>query len=225
MKYLTQNFLFRFYYRQNELERVMALSCLFSFAMVISRVVYTDQTLFVFLPWNLFLAIIPYVFSKLLVRQKLGKQSLILASLAWVLFVPNAFYIITDLFHLGKNDGSIPLWFDLALLLSFAWNGLLFGILSVRHMEKMFEKVFNRELGLLFLLPVMFLNGLGVYIGRYLRFNSWDVITNPLQLAADMLYLFLHPVQNRFDWSMIVCYCLLMTLIYLAFKKLAHVLK
>jgi uncharacterized membrane protein len=92
-------------------------------------------------------------------------------------------------------------------------------------MEKMFESYFDKELGFLFLLPVMFLNGLGVYIGRYLRFNSWDVLTNPFQLAGDIIYLFAHPIRHRFDWSMIVCYCMLMTLIYLAFKKLGKVLQ
>ena len=67
----------------------------------------------------------------------------------------------------------------------------------------------------------MFLNALGIYVGRYLRFNSWDVIANPLQLASDIVHLFLHPIHNRFDWSMIICYTMLMTVIYLTIKKLA----
>jgi uncharacterized membrane protein len=70
----------------------------------------------------------------------------------------------------------------------------------------------------------MALNGLGVYIGRYLRFNSWDIITNPLQLAGDIVYLFIHPIRNRFDWSMIVCYTVLMTVIYFTVKKLGKVM-
>jgi uncharacterized membrane protein len=57
-----------------------------------------------------------------------------------------------------------------------------------------------------------------------LRFNSWDVITNPLQLIQDIIYLFIHPLRNRFDWSMIVCYTLLLTLIYYTMKKLSKAL-
>jgi uncharacterized membrane protein len=119
---------------------------------------------------------------------------------------------------------DVPLWYDLALLLSFAWNGLLFGILSVRQMEKLFEKNFNKKFGALFIVPVMALNGFGVYIGRYLRFNSWDVLANPFQLTNDIIYMFIHPIRNRFDWSMIVCYTLLLTLMYYTMKKLSKVL-
>jgi uncharacterized membrane protein len=89
------------------------------------------------------------------------------------------------------------------------------------QMENAIDQYFNRKFNMLFILPVMFLNALGIYVGRFLRFNSWDVIANPLQLAGDIMYLFLHPLRNRFDWSMIICYSMLMTVIYLTIKKLA----
>jgi uncharacterized membrane protein len=60
-----------------------------------------------------------------------------------------------------------------------------------------------------------------VYVGRYLRFNSWDVVTNPFGLAEDVLYLLMHPVLYRFDWSMIFCYAVLMALIYSALKSIS----
>jgi uncharacterized membrane protein len=223
MKYLVQNPLYRIYSSRNEREQILILSTLFSLGLQAFRVLYTGQLLFSFLVWNLFLAFIPYVISSKMATwtQQLNKWKVLLLAFAWLLFVPNSFYIITDLFHLDMNSG-VPLWYDLALLLAFAWNGLLFGIVSVRQMEKAFEAWFNKKFDLLFILPVMFLNGLGVYVGRYLRFNSWDVITNPLQLTSDIIYLFIHPIRNRFDWSMIVCYSLLMTIIYITVKKLAR---
>jgi uncharacterized membrane protein len=188
---------------------------------MVFRMLYTGHLLFAFLVWNLFLAYLPFVISKRMTLQSPKTTgTFLLAALAWLLFIPNSFYILTDLFHLDMNEG-VPLWYDLALLLSFAWTGLLFGILSVRQMEKLFEKVFRRKLDLLFILPVMALNGFGVFVGRYLRFNSWDVITSPLQLIKDIVYLFIHPVRNRFDWSMIVCYTMLLTLIYYTIKKLS----
>jgi uncharacterized membrane protein len=64
----------------------------------------------------------------------------------------------------------------------------------------------------------------GIYIGRYLRYNSWDVIANPFQLTEDIWYLLLHPVRNRFDWSMILCYAVFMTLIYTAIKRMSRAL-
>jgi uncharacterized membrane protein len=187
------------------------------------RIVYTGSFLFTFLVWNLFLAFVPYFLARQIGRLRKNKWTFFGGVFVWLLFVPNAFYILTDLFHLDMNE-AVPLWYDLALLLSFAWNGLLFGILSIRLMEKQFEQYFSRKFDLVFIVPVMALNGLGVYIGRYLRFNSWDIVIKPLQLTQDMAYLFVHPLRNRFDWSMIVCYTVLMTLIYLTIKKLSKVL-
>jgi uncharacterized membrane protein len=220
MKHLQRNFLFRFYLNRSDTEQVLILSCLFSIGLIVFRIIYTGQFLFVFLIWNLFLAFVPYIISKRIDEfQEMRRWKFILYSLVWLLFIPNAFYIITDLFHLDMNE-NVPLWYDLALLLSCAWSGLLFGILSVRQMERLFEKNFNRRLDLFFSIPVMTLNGLGVYVGRYLRFNSWDILVNPFQLAGDIVYLFIHPIRNRFDWSMIICYSVLLTLMYYTIKKL-----
>jgi uncharacterized membrane protein len=225
MKYLEKTFLFRYYARRTDAGQVLILFSLFSLSLILFRVIYTGSPLFLFLVWNLFLALIPFLLSGWGEKNIAGKRGWKFGALliVWLLFLPNAFYIITDLFHLDMNE-TVPLWYDLVLLLSFAWNGLLFGVVSVRQMEKLLEQQFNKRFGLLFLLPIMFLNGLGVYIGRYLRFNSWEILTNPFRLAADMVYLFIHPLRNRFDWSMIICYTVLLTLIYLTFKKLSKVL-
>jgi uncharacterized membrane protein len=138
----------------------------------------------------------------------------------WLAFIPNSFYILTDLFHLEARH-PLPLWYDLALLLSFAWNGLLLGVLSVRQVEKILQVRMQRHPEWLFVLPVMFLNAMGVYIGRYMRYNTWDILTNPFQLAGDMLYMALHPVYHRFEWSMIICYTLLLALIYSTLKRIS----
>jgi uncharacterized membrane protein len=224
MKYLQRSFLFRFYFSRTDTEQILILCSLFSVGLVLFRMFYTGHVLFAFLVWNLFLAFVPYVISRQMSKVLLkSKWKFLLSAFVWLLFIPNAFYIITDLFHLDMNE-TVPLWYDLALLLTFAWTGILFGILSVRQMEKLFEIHFSKNFDLLFILPVMALNGFGIYIGRYLRFNSWDVLTNPLQLIQDIIYLFIHPLRNRFDWSMIICYTILLTLIYYTMKKLSKAL-
>src|SRR5687768_15684815 len=125
------------YFNKSDVEKTLIISCLFSCILSFARIVYTGQLLFIFLIWNLFLAYIPYVITSGLEKNNkwINNRIFYLIFIAWLLFIPNSFYIITDLFHLGVAD-SMPLWFDLALLLSFAWNGLLLGILSVRAMEK-----------------------------------------------------------------------------------------
>jgi uncharacterized membrane protein len=159
-------------------------------------------------------------------RGSYRKPLFIAASLAWLLFIPNSFYILTDLFHLRDwyNDGLMPNWYDLVMILSFAWNGLLLGVLSLRQMEKVFLPLLPAHNELFFLYPVMWLNALGVYIGRYLRFNTWDVITNPFELFGDIAVLVMHPLRNQYAWNMIFCFSVLMTLIYLMLKKIGKAL-
>ena len=113
----------------------------------------------------------------------------------------------------------MPLWFDLALIFSFAWNGIQLGILSVRKMERIIQLVFHQIKGMLFIFPVMALNAFGIYIGRYLRFNSWDILVNPFGLSGEILYLFIQPLRNLKDWAMIFCFTLLLMLIYESLKK------
>ena len=205
---------------RNEVDRWLVASMFFSVLLIMARILYTRHFTFIFLAWNLFLAFVPYFISSLIQYNPSmikNKIKFIPLSIAWLLFIPNSFYIITDLFHLGISN--VPIWFDLALLLSFAWNGLLLGIFSVRQMEKIMQVFLRGKHELIFLYPVMCLNAFGIYIGRYLRFNSWDVISNPFQLASDILDFVLHPIAYKFAWSMIVCYSVLMTLIYVTIKK------
>jgi uncharacterized membrane protein len=207
---------------RSETNRWLASSMMFSLLLVMTRIVYTGSLTFIFLTWNLFLAFIPYAISSFLQANHgwvKSKWKFIPAFAAWLLFIPNSFYIITDLFHLGISQ--VPIWFELALLLSFAWNGLLLGILSVRQIEKIMQSIWPNMSEFFFLFPIMFLNSLGIYIGRFLRFNSWDVISNPFDLAGHISYLVLHPLAAKPAWAMICCYSVLMTFIYITIKKIS----
>lgn len=209
--------------RFNEADIFIALWMFFSMALQTFRVIYTGQLLFSFLVWNLFLAFMPYAISTWLVKNprqqtKIGRW---LMYLAWLLFIPNSFYILTDLFHLDMNS-KLPLWFDLALLLSFAWSGLSLGIQSIRQMELLFTRTTGNTSGIYFTLPVVLLNALGIYVGRYLRYNSWDVISDPFSLTREIVLLFVHPLRYRVDWGMIVCYGILLSLIYGGIRSLGR---
>ncbi len=224
LKQLEKNFLLRtLYFNKTEIEKLLLLTCLFSIALCAIRIVYTGELLFLSLYWNLFLAFVPYAITKWLMLNIGWIQNTIkfvAVFILWLLFIPNSFYIITDLFHLQQNVG-VPLWFDLALILSFAWNGLLLGILSTRQMEKMVTVKFSWMKEWFFIYPIMLLNAFGIYLGRYLRYNSWDVVSNPFQLLGDIFQLLIHPLRNTTEWSMIVCYAALLTLMYLMLKKIS----
>jgi uncharacterized membrane protein len=206
---------------RTELERVLFVSASFSILLTIIRWNYTGTFMFLWLNWNLFLAFLPFALTRFLQSRPDWIESRIkffTAFICWLVLLPNAFYIITDLFHLMRRP-PVPLWFDLALILSFAWNGLQLGIISLRQMEDLMKARFPRMNTVFFAAVLMILNALGVYIGRYLRYNSWDVLSNPFQLLGDIVYLTIHPLRNFDGWSMIGCYALLMGTIYMTFKK------
>lgn len=206
------------------LRQWLFLSCCFSCLLVCGRMATTGFITYLSLVWNLFLACIPYVISEWLSRRNARRENkwkMLLVLLAWLLFIPNSFYIVTDLFHLDEFDAA-PKWFDLLVLFSFAWNGLLLGILSVRRVELILSVISGRRLSLFFVFAFMWLNAFGIYLGRYLRYNSWDIITQPFSLFTDMLELLAHPVQNKLEWSMITTWSVFMTLLYITIKKLGE---
>lgn len=199
------------------------ISCCFSCILLCGRVVATGYTTYTFLLWNLVLALVPYAISNWLPvsRHRFKNKWLFFFLFAlWLLFIPNSFYIITDLFHF-RNITSAPGWFDLLLLLSFAWNGLLLGIVSLRKIEIVLHAKRGRNFSHLVVFAVMWLNAWGIYIGRYLRYNSWDVITQPFALFGDMVEMMLNPFDNRTEWGMIMCYAVFMALLYMSVKKLS----
>lgn len=206
------------------LQQWLLLSCCFSCFLLFVRMALTGTFTYIFLPWNLLLAFIPYYVAGKMsekISTTYQKAIFICTFLIWLLFVPNSFYIITDLFHL-KHFNAAPAWFDLLLIFSFAWNGIILGTLSLFLVEKVFEKLSKKKLTIPLVSFVMLLNALGIYIGRFLRFNSWDVIANPFSLFGESLNLILHPFQNTTTWAMIVCYAIFMTLLYFTIKKMSE---
>lgn len=202
----------------------LLLSAAFSCALLSARVIVTSSSTYMFLTWNLFLAFVPYFITWWMskdVRIAENRFKYCMALAVWLLFIPNSFYIITDLFHLNRSR-SAPQWFDLLLIFSFAWNGLLAGVLSLRRVEVLLAAEKGNQFAVVFVFVVMWLCGFGVYIGRYLRFNSWDVVTDPLSLVAEILDLVIHPFQNAEAWAMTGSYALFMTLLYFTLKKMSE---
>jgi uncharacterized membrane protein len=213
----------RGFFHRSETDQVLALSSLFSCLLVAARIIHTGRLTFIFMPWNLFLAYVPYFVSSMLTRNAATAPRLlkIAGLIIWLLFIPNSFYILTDLYHLadGHRNSRVPEWFDLILILSFAWNGLLLGILSTRQVERLLAPHASLLGRWVFLYPVMWLNALGVYIGRDLRYNSWDIVTNPVDLLGDIIRMIAHPLRHDGAWGMIFCYSILLTIMYSLLTK------
>ncbi|MFN6946699.1 MAG: DUF1361 domain-containing protein [Cytophagaceae bacterium] len=155
------------------------------------RVYLTHQFMYIFLIWNLFLALIPlglaYKLYKVSKRYP-GRYFLMLSlGIMWLLFFPNAPYLITDFIHL-KETQLIPLWYDAFLLFSFAVTGLLCGLISLHFVHEACQKIVNSRVSWIIVTFVLFLSGYGIYLGRVLRWNSWDIFFNTKNLLMDAIY-------------------------------------
>jgi uncharacterized membrane protein len=194
---------------------VLAMSSAVACLLVVARVWYydTDGNHF-FLGWNLFLAMVPFAISQwMLLFPPRSNAALFTGLFFWLLFFPNAPYLMTDLFHLSDST-HVPIWYDIVLFLAFAWNGLILGFLSLFDMQGLIESRFGRGAGWLFATGAIVLGSFGIYIGRFLRWNSWDVFTRPGALFADIADHALHP----FTYPGIYAY----TLLFAAFLMLGY---
>lgn len=156
---------------------------LFAAALLLIRIVSTGSLGFCFLVWNLFLAWLPYRISA---KLKQGTPSMAgsVICVTTILFLPNAPYIITDLFHL-KQDLAAPLWLDTILILTFALAGLWYWALAMKNLLVYLSSFrLRKSIVALIRVAVVILSAYGIYLGRFLRFNSWDVVTDPGNLAG-----------------------------------------
>ena len=175
-----------------------------SVALVMLRSMWTHSGYYLFLLWNLFLAVVPLVASALL-RRAARHQGTDLAQFAllalWLLFLPNAPYILTDLVHLSP-DGSRQYWYDLGMVLACAGTGLLLGYASLFDVHELFERRFGPRCGWSVAVAALLASGYGVYLGRVQRWNSWDVVTNPHSLFASIVDTALNPAQHLHTYAL-----------------------
>ena len=165
-------------------------------SMLAVRSVYTRQYdsvpfwQFTFLPllWNLFLAWVPMMTALPLyiMRARESRRPVLGAVLAlmWFLFFPNAPYIVTDFVHLLERP-PVPLWYDMITILSFALTGLFLGYLSLYLMQELVRSWVGRWGSWAFALAMLGLSSFGIYLGRFLRWNSWDVLVSPIGTLSD----------------------------------------
>ena len=105
---------------------------------------------------------------------------------AWFFFFQNAPYIVTDLVH-WKNRAPVPKWFDLLMIMSFAWTGLFLGYLSLYLMQELVRRWKGRNWSWHFVIAMLALSSFAIYLGRFQRWNSWDIIARPLGLMNDVV--------------------------------------
>ena len=189
---------------QDSLRRIVIpkdvrLLLLLAVVLNLARIFLFHSTYFIYLLWNIFLALLPFLVSLILLwqssRGKLSKALFVLASLVWLLLLPNAPYIVTDLIHIGRGHGA-PILYDTFLLFSSAWLGLVLFMHSLSHIEKIILDKYGKLIVTIKIPSIILLVSIGIYIGRYLRFNSWDIFADPSFFGNTWLNLS-HPIHFK----------------------------
>ncbi len=171
---------------------ILCAASILSIALWRWRSSLTNTAHYAFLIWNLFLAWIPFIIAYFTYTFtfKRSRFYFLLPFIAflWLIFFPNAPYILTDFQHLSwPGWQNIDTWYDVLMLMWFAFTGLLLGIVSLFMMQEVVRREFGRWIGWTFVILVTLASSLGIYMGRFLRWNSWDILRQPADLIASTL--------------------------------------
>lgn len=172
------------------------------------RIKVSESFYLLFLVWNIFLAAIPYGISFLAkLYPSFCSKTLIkpVLLIIWVLFLPNAPYILSDFTHLRWTSPQF-LVLDTTIITGFSTLGLLYMFYSIKDVQELFFSTLSRKRTYLLLITLCLLLGFGIYLGRYLRWNSWDILQQPENLATDIGNLIIHPIRNKLAWMVTLSY-------------------
>jgi uncharacterized membrane protein len=199
----------------------------FTFLLVIIRIAVSNSLNYIFLPWNLLLAFIPLWISNKKLQVPNYSQTIFnidkrLYALfwfsIWLLFLPNAPYIITDLLHL-KARNPIPFYFDIVLLFMSAMCGLVFFFVTVQQVEKWWQYNLPKWSINWFYSLAFGLCSFGIYLGRYGRFNSWNILTKPQLLLQEVGERIIFPFEHPRTWAVTLLFSIMLFLFYQVAKN------
>lgn len=202
----------------------LALFSVFAIGMEFFRIKLSGNKTYIFLIWNLFLAWIPLFFSYSMFQlhkiDKLGWLGILLFGGGWLLFYPNAAYLVTDLVHY-KARPNIPWWFDQVLLCSFLLNGLLLSFTSMFIVFEIIKTRLNQWYSWMMVLVVSFLSGFGIYLGRFERWNSWDLLTDFTGLFYDILDRVIDPFAHPRTYGVTILFGCFLFFGFIIFRGIA----
>jgi uncharacterized membrane protein len=202
----------------------LAVLSLFAVAMIVFRILYTGSPEHSGIAWNLALAWIPFALALIVYeRTRSGPFTPALGAIGalWLLFLPNAPYIVTDLKHVGHGD-DVPVLYDVLLLSAAAWTGLLLGLTSLFLMHAVARRAVGAVNAWALVVAALALSSFGVYLGRVLRWNSWDVFVRPGPLVSAMANGALHPLSHPQPVAITILFTSFLLASYLVFYSLAR---
>ena len=200
--------------------KLLGIFLLFIALLITFRIIHSGTLRYVFLTWNIFLAWIPYVLSCFFTRYRTKeKWKQVFLFVSWLLFFPNALYIVTDLVHM-QSASNMPWWYDAVLLFASSFIGIALAFVSLHNAESYLKTLFSKQVVRFCLACILFLGSFGVFLGRFQRWNSWDVVNDPFNLARYILSKIIHPVDNYKVWAITFLFTTIYSLLYFFLRNL-----
>ena len=172
-----------------------------------------------YLSWNLILAFIPLFIMSFLIRwlkkHRMSHPSSMALIFVWLSFLPNSFYIITDYIHL-LDTKSVSIMLDIILIFLVTLTGLIAGFASVHMFEKQLMKRYSRQFSRGAIIAIFLASSFAIYLGRYLRWNTWDIVLNPAGLLFDVSDRLINPTAYSNTFSTTAIFFVFLTLMYFA---------
>ena len=206
---------------------LLNLACAVCIGLVFARVAYSDSGRHLGLIWNLFLAWIPFILAYFAhaVSWRRALLYLVIPVIAflWLIFFPNAPYMLTDLQDLARRATVAPLWYDVIIVVWCSWTGMLLGVISLYLMQDIIFRSFGRTAGWIFVFVISGLSSFGVYIGRFVRLNSWDILQNPAETAQEILGIVIDPSRRLAAFTLL--YTIFFLFVFLLLYSFSHMLR
>ena len=206
---------------------LLNVACAICIGLVVARVAYSDTGRHLGLIWNLFLAWIPFMLAYFAhaVRWRRATLYIILPVIAflWLIFYPNAPYMLTDLQDLSRRASGAPLWYDVIIVVWCSWTGMLLGLISLYLMQNIVVRSFGRRTGWVFVFVISALSSFGIYIGRFVRLNSWDILQNPGETVQEILGIAIDPSRRLAAFTLL--YTIFFLFVFLLLYSFSHMLQ
>lgn len=206
---------------------MLNLACVVCIGLVIAHAAYSDSIRRAGLLLNLFLAWIPFIlayFAYVVSWRRIWLYLVIpVVALLWLIFFPNAPYMLTDLQDIAKGTGGAPLWYDVIVIVWSSWTGMLLGVISLYLMQDIVHRTCGRFAGWAFVFVISGLSSFGMYIGRFVRLNSWNLLQNPAETALEVLGLVIDPSMRLAAFTFL--YAFFFLFVYILLYSFGHMLR
>jgi uncharacterized membrane protein len=206
---------------------LLNIACAMCVGLVVARVAYSESARHLGLIWNLFLAWIPFMLAYFAHAVSWRKASLYLIipfiAFLWLIFFPNAPYMLTDLQDLSREASDAPLWYDVIIVVWTSWTGTLLGVISLYLMQDIIIRSFGRSVGWIFVFVISILSSFGIYIGRFVRLNSWDILQDPAETAQEIMGIIIDPSMRLAAFTLL--YAFFFLFIFLLLYSFSHMLR